>query len=129
MATMVIGHPWPVIVPYPQVMPVRGRYAWHLEQLCDVLSAIMDGRASADDFRSFLRRQIAKGIPIHPDAVAPDIPDEILLVEARYAVLAIPRMSRWHGDAREFIKEYCGGETSKNEGRVSWNLIAGGIDA
>jgi hypothetical protein len=88
----------------------------------------LGGAVWADRFRRFLRRQRQRGVPIDPQ-VDEELPDEIWLVEARFAVLAVRWIEEWHGDARAYIRDFHGGRPDPREGTFSWNLWCGGTPA
>lgn len=103
----------------------RGESARHMTELTNICVAVTSGEASVDDFRAWVKRCIKEGRPVNAQAL--HVPDFIVETEIRHVILALPRLSQHHGDARAWLTAKMG-HAPKQEGVVGWNLICGGID-
>lgn len=103
----------------------RSESVRHRTELTHIVSEFMRGEATVQNFKDWCARCIREDRPVHPQVlVAPDI---VVETEIRHLVLACPWMSRYHGDARAWLKERNHGRDVK-EGVVGWNMICGGQD-
>ena len=97
--------------------------AAHVNELCSVLERISKGETPFL-LSAFAAKAIACGMPADPMCLHAD--EKILAVEARYMILAFPRLKHLQRDARLWLEFKLKRPAEKFEPSIAWNMALGG---
>lgn len=118
-----------------------GKHGAHCRELTDLLRSMLADYARdetlreateatwAERLRRFLKRQFIRGVPLHRQVMdLHEWPDDLVLLEARFWVIAAPWLGAWHGDAKAYVRVGTrDGREQGHEGTFSLNVWLGGV--